>query len=267
MRLNHFKGVAAVAAQRHCSRRWLQRGARQRRLLAWAAADGGASQHGPPSANTAQDELPLWRFLRQQGFSADGISRLQAAVGNDKVRSIRTGRKLTAQKLQRGLAPNIASLRAEGLDTATIEQLFGQYPNLLTTTHATFSSSLAALRQLAALLPDDPRTVQAPPGATQLGGALWLFPTAAARLLAQANLASLIDGNLRLRRQLGISDAATAAALFRQQAVLVSNFERAEAMVAHLQHLQASGELSAEEGEQAAAKGYVGSRCEMCTIC
>ena len=222
-----------------------------------------------PSGQEADDaagELPLWRFLRQQGFSADGISRLQAAVGNDKVRSIRTGRKLTAQKLQRGLAPNIASLRAEGLDTATIEQLFGQYPNLLTTTHATFSSSLAALRQLAALLPDDPRAVQAPAGATQLGVALWRYPSAAAYLLTRTNLPGLIDGNLRLRRQLGISDAKTAAALLNK-VMLVNNFERAEAMVAHLQHLQASGELSAEQGEQAAAKGYVGSRCEMCTIC
>ena len=224
-----------------------------------------------PSGQEADDaagELPLWRFLRQQGFSADGISRMQAmsCTRGGRRYAYVTGKLLTEDKLQRGLAPNIASLRAEGLDTATIEQLFGQCPGLLTTTHATFSSSLAALRQLAALLPDDPRAVQAPAGATQLGVALWRYPSAAAYLLTRTNLPGLIDGNLRLRRQLGISDAKTAAALLNK-VMLVNNFERAEAMVAHLQHLQASGELSAEQGEQAAAKGYVGSRCEMCTIC
>ena len=199
-------------------------------------------------------ELPLWRFLRQQGFSADGISRMQAAsfTRGGRRYSIVTGTRTTEQKLQRDLAANIAALRAEGLDTATIEQLFGQYPKLLTTTHATFSSSLAALRHVAALLPNEPRAMQAPSGATQLGATLWLYPTAAAYLLTRTNLASLIDGNLRLRRQLGISDAATAAALFRNKTALVSKFERAEAMAAHLQRLQADGELSEEQGEHGA---------------
>ena len=101
------------------------------------------------------------------------------------------------------------------------------------------------------LLPDELRAVQAPPGATQLGVALWLYPTAAARLLAQANLGSLIDGNLWLRRRLGISDAQTAKALFKDHSLLVSSIEREEAMVTHLQRLQASGALSAEQGEHA----------------
>ncbi|PRW33911.1 hypothetical protein C2E21_7229 [Chlorella sorokiniana] len=87
----------------------------------------------------------------------------------------------------------------------------------------------------------------APAAATQLGVALWRFPTGAAYLLSRTNLASLIERNLRLRRQLGISDAATATALFQSQGALVSKFERAEVMVAHLQRLQASGELSAEQ--------------------
>ena len=204
----------------------------------------------------AAEELPLWRFLRQQGFSADGISRLQAATfiwGGRRYATV-AGKRITEDKLQQNLAPNIAALRVEGLDTATVEQLFQAFPKLLTTAHATFSSSLAALRQLAALLREDPRAVQAPPGATQLGVALWLYPTASAYLLTRANLASLIGGNLQLRRQLGISDAETAAALFRRHGCLVSNFERAEALVAHLQHLQAGGELSQEQGEQAATR-------------
>ena len=226
--------------------------AASQRLTAAYAADAAQAD-----AQHAAGEL--WRFLRQQGFSADGISWLQAAVRSKKTKtSITTGQKFTAQKLQRDLAPNIAALQAEGVDKATIERMCTSYHVLLTTTHATFSSSLAALRRLAALLPDDPRAVQAPAGATQLGATLWLYPTAAAYFLTRTNLASLIDGNLRLRRQLGFSDADTAAALFRQQATLVSNFERAEAMVAHLQHLQASGELSAGQGEHV-AEGYVGS--------
>ena len=159
-----------------------------------------------------------------------------------------SGRQMNEEKVQRDLAPNIAALRAEGLDTASIERLFEQLPSLLTATQETFASSLAALRRLAALLPDDPRAVQAPPGATQLGVALWLYPDAAARLLQRANLDSLIDGNLQLRRQLGISDAEGAKALFENLA-LVADFERAEAMVAHLQRLHASGALSSEHGE------------------
>ena len=198
---------------------------------------------------------PLPAAAAPPHFSADGISRLQAAAFTWEGRRYATitGKRITEAKLHRDLAPNIAALQVEGLDTASVEWLFRRRPKLLTTAHATFSSSLAALRQLAALLPDDPRAVQAPAGATQLGAALWLYPTAAAHLLARVNLASLIDGNLRLRRQLGISDAKTAAAFFRQQAVLVTNFERAEAMVAHVQRQQASGELSQEQGEQAAA--------------
>ena len=223
------------------------------RLQHLLSAAGGSSAEGTAPTDAA-GELPLWRFLRQQGFSADGISRMRAAT---RKRSRQDGTKLnqvpgvqiTEQKLQRDLAPNIAALQAEGLGTASVERLFVQFPRLLTSTHATFSSSLAALRQLALLLPDDPRAVQAPPGATQLGAALWLYP-AAAQLLARVNLASLIDGNLRLRRQLGVSDAATAAAVFRHHATLVSNVEGAEAMVSHLQRLQASGELSEEQGEQ-----------------
>ena len=161
-----------------------------------------------------------------------------------------TGGRITEQKLQQHLAPNIAALRAEGLDTASLEQLFEQLPSLLTATHATFSSALAALRRLAALLPDDPRAVQAPPGATQLGVALWRYPTGGACLLTLANLGILIDGNLRLRRQLGVSDAATAMALFQYSVAWVSQLERAEVMVAHLQRLQASGVLSEEQGER-----------------
>ncbi len=167
-----------------------------------------------------------------------------------------SGRQMAEEKVQRDLAPNIAALQSEGLDAASIERLFEQCPMLLTTTLETFASALAALRQLAALLPDGPRAVQAPPGATQLGVALWRYSTSVARLLARANLGSLIDGNLGLRRQLGVSDAATAARLLRQNSALVSDFERAEAMVAHLQRLQASGALSAEQGEQSVRSCY-----------
>ncbi|KAI7843466.1 hypothetical protein COHA_002942 [Chlorella ohadii] len=158
-----------------------------------------------------------------------------------------SGSRMSEEKVQRDVAPNIAALRAEGLDTASIERLFAQYPTLLTVSHATFSGSLTALRQLAALLPDDPRAVQAPSEATQLGVALWLYPTAGAQLLSRTNLGSLIDGNLRLRRRLGISDAQTALGLFTYYPALLTDFERAEAMVAHLQHLQADGTLSAEQ--------------------
>ncbi len=213
-----------------------------------AAADGSGAERGP--AGDAADELPLWRLLRQQAFSADSLSRLQAAVSSGKASSIKTGERVTEQKLQRDVAPNIVALRAEGLDTASIERLFEQYPPLLTATQTTLSSSLAALRQLAALVPNDPRAVQAPPGATPLGVAVWLYPAAAAYLLTRTNLGSLIDSNLQLRRQLGISGAKTAKALLKKSSALVSNFERAEAMVAHLQRLQASGALSAEQGEQ-----------------
>jgi hypothetical protein len=194
------------------------------------------------------DKLPLWRFLRQQGFSEDSMSRLQAAASSRKAKGWgQLGNRTTEQKLQRDLAPNIAALRADGLDTPSIERLFLRRLKLLTTTHATFSSALAAMRRLAALLPDDPRAVQAPLGATQLGVALWLYPTASARMLARANLASLIEGSLRLRRQLGISDAAAAGLLKDSRSALVTNVERAEAMVAYLQRLQASGQLSARQ--------------------
>ena len=202
----------------------------------------------------AAGELPLWRFLRQQGFSAESIEYMQCKTavrmnrGGRRYPSV-SGRQMNECKVQRDLAPNIAALRAEGLDTATIERLLGQFPGLLTTTHATFSSALAALRQLVALMPDDPRAVQAPPGATRLGVALCLYPTAGAHLLSRANLGSLIDGNLRLRRQLGVSNAATAVALFQNHSALVSKLERSEAMVAHLQCLRACGALSAEQGE------------------
>ncbi|PRW33796.1 [cytidine(C)-cytidine(C)-adenosine (A)]-adding enzyme [Chlorella sorokiniana] len=200
------------------------------------------------AAAGAADKLPLWRFLRQQGFSEDSMSRLQAAASSRKAKGWgQLGNRTTEQKLQRDLAPNIAALRADGLDTPSIERLFLRRLKLLTTTHATFSSALAAMRRLAALLPDDPRAVQAPLGATQLGVALWLYPTASARMLARANLASLIEGSLRLRRQLGIGDATAAAGLFKGLSALVINVGRAEVMVAHLQRLQASGELSAEQ--------------------
>ena len=237
----HQLRIGSSSARQHSS---------PNRLKLLRAAAGGSLAEEAASTDAA-GELPLWRFLRQQGFSADGINRMQAAVRSGKTKTnITTGLKFTAQKLQRDLAPNIAALQAEGLDTATIELMFQQFPGLLTSTHATFSSSLAALRQLAALLSDEPRAVQAPPGATQLGVALWLYPTAAAQLLARVNLASLIAGNLQVRRQSGISDAQTAAGLLKDRTVLVSNFGRAAAMVAHLQHLQASGELSEEQGEQ-----------------
>ena len=177
----------------------------QRLPLAWAAADcTGTEEEGPDAAG----ELPLWRFLRQQGFSTDGLTRIQAATvvsGGRRYASV-TGTRISAEKVQRDLAPNIAALRAEGLDTASIERLFKQKPGLLKATHGTFSGSLTVLRQLAALLPDDPRAVQAPLGATQLGVALWLYPSAATHMLFRANLGSLIDGNLQLLQRLGVSD-------------------------------------------------------------
>lgn len=160
------------------------------------------------------------------------------------------------------MAPSIAALRAEGLDTASVERLFVRRLALLTTSRDTFNGSLETLRQLAALLPDDPCAVQAPPGATQLGVTLWRYPTAAAYLLTRANLASMVASNLRLRRQLGISDAATIAAFFRHKAALVSNLKRGEAMVAHLQSLQFGCDLPADQGEHV-GQGYVAAvvRC------
>ncbi len=249
-------------------RRQVQRHSRAHRLLlSCAAADGKRAEEGP--AGDAADELPLWRFLRQQGFSADSISRMQATTvvsGGRRYTSV-TGTRIREEKVQRDLAPSIAALRAEGLDTASIERLFMKLPRLLTATQETFASALAALRLLAALLPDDPRTVQAPPGATQLGMALWLYPSSA-HILFRANLGSLIDGNLQLWRQLGLSDSETAVGLFQHPSALVSNFERAEAMVAHLQHLQASGTLSAEHGEQelptAASSIHICLACQSC---
>ncbi len=94
-----------------------------------------------------------------------------------------------------------------------------------------------------------------------------MYPTAAARLLQRANLGSLIDGNLRLRRRLGISDAETAIKMFKTNACLVTKFEWAEAMVAHLQHLQASGALSAEQGEQGVKpSGSSAANCRIVTL-
>ncbi len=243
----------------------------QRLLPVLAALNGGSPAE--PAADAAFVEQPLWRFLAQQGFSVDSISRMHRAARMGHSRegewcSIVNNTAMTAAKVQRDVAPKVAALRAEGLDSASIGALFERFPVLLTTKHATFASALAALRQLAALLPDDPRTVQAPPGATQLGVAMWLYPTSAARMLTRTNLGSQIESNLRLRRRLGISDAATAKALFEQPLAFVSKFERAEAMAAHLQGLQASGALTQEQGE-----GTVGARLSTqrlqagCTTC
>ncbi len=230
-------------------RQWQQHSAAQ--LLPPALAASNGSSLAGPAASAAADakELPLWRYLLQQGFSAGSISRMHRAAPIGRSRegewcSIVNNTAMTEAKVQRDVAPKVAALRAEGLDTASIGALFEQYPVLLTTKHATFASALAALRQLAARLPDDPRAVQAPPGATQLGVALWIYPSAAALLLTRTNLGSLIERNLRLRQRLGISDAATTKVLFERSSALVSKFERAEAMVAHLQGLQASGALS-----------------------
>lgn len=215
--------------------------ARLRALPRLAAARSDATA-GP--AEDAASELPLWRHLRQcEGFSEDSIARMRGK----KTRV--TGTRYSQQKVERDLVPTIADLRAEGLDTTTIERLFVQRPDLLNTTRDTFSSALDALRPLAALVvPASAHAVQAPEGATELGVALFLYPTAAARLLTHTNLASLIDGNLRLRRQLGISDAETVHAAFKNHAVLVPDIDRAATKVAHLQGLHVSGKLSAEEG-------------------
>ncbi len=142
---------------------WRHRSAAQHLPPPLAAADSSGAEEGP-AGNTAADELPLWRFLRQQGFSADSISCLQAAMSSGRASSMKMGQRLTERKLQLDVAPNIAALRAEGLNTASIERLFQKFPSLLTTAHVTFASALAALRCLAALLPDNPRAVQAPPG-------------------------------------------------------------------------------------------------------
>ncbi|PRW33859.1 putative uncharacterized protein isoform A [Chlorella sorokiniana] len=202
---------------------------------------------------SADGELPLWRFLRQCGFSEVGIGRMRGAVRPGKSRyKVVTGRRYSQQKVAQDLAPNIAALLGEGLDTPAIERLFTAQPNLLTATHSKFASSLAALRQLADLLPDDPRSAQAPSGATQLGLAILRRPGSVARLLQRGAPARLIGGNLRLRRQLGVSGSATAHAIFTNSAVLASDLQQAEALVAHLQRLQASGELSAAHVTQLA---------------
>ncbi len=261
----HHGSVALRQCGSHRSRSpsaWQHSFAAQRVVLAPAAADNSAEETGS-EADTAANVLPLWRFLQQQGFSADSLSRMQSKITlqkNGRRYTTVSGRQMSEEQVQRDVAPNMTALRAEGLDTASIQRIFEQHPKLLTATHITLSSALAALRQLAALLPADPRSVQAPPGATQLGVALWLYPAAAARLLAYADLGSLIEGNLRLRQRLGISDAQTAVGLFKDASLLVSNFDRAEAMVAHLQRLQASGALSSEHGEQS-------GRRELCSIC
>ena len=164
-----------------------------------------------------------------------------------------TGKRFYQQKVARDLAPNIAALLGEGLDTAAIERLYVKHPALLNATHRKFTSALEGLRRLAALLPDEPCAVQAPAGATQLGVALWRYPGAAARLLLHGSLASRIDGNLQLRQQLGVSPAQTARSIFQASAVLALDLQRAEAMVVHLQRLRASGELSAKQGERRGA--------------
>ena len=227
-----------------------QRQQRSSSLLRSPPPQAAGNSSPGAAADDAADDLPLWALLQQQGFTPDGIASLQAAANSGKLGKVfTTGQRLTEQKLQRNLGANIAALRAEGLDTPAIQRLFEAYPGLLVTTRESFTNALAALHQLAALLPHDPQAVQAPPEATQLGVALWLYPSGSAYCLARANLGSLIDGNLRLRRRLGISDAATAAAIFKNGPALVSDFERAEAMVAHLQRRQAAGALTAQQGE------------------
>ena len=202
------------------------------------AVKGGAGWSVAPDA---AGELPLWRYLRQQqGFTEEGITRMQRSKVN--------GQRTTDAKIETDLAPSIALLRAEGLDTPAIQRLYEQLPDLLTTSHAVFSSALAALRQLVQQLPEDPLAVQAPLGATRLGVALFLFPSAAAELLTRRNLGSLLDNNVRLRRQLGMSDAEAALALLRNQAAMISDAQRAETMVAHLLGLQSSGALLADQG-------------------
>ncbi|PRW33932.1 hypothetical protein C2E21_7208 [Chlorella sorokiniana] len=203
-----------------------------------AAAAAAAAAAAKPNKQAAAHELPLWCFLRQCGFSAAAISWMQHRV---------KGTRTSQQKVEQDLVPNIAALRAVGLDTATIERLYVSRPLLLHTSNATCIGALEVPRPLAALLPGDPCAVQAPPRATQLGVALWLYPAPAAELLRRRNLARLISGNLPLRQRLGISGSATAQAIFSNSAVLASDMQQAEALAAHLQRLQASGQLSAEQ--------------------
>jgi hypothetical protein len=94
--------------------------------------------------------------------------------------TVKGGSSFSEAKVRDDLSPNIAALRAEGPDTASVERLYEAYPKLLNTTRATFDGALAVLRQLAERLPEDPRAVQAPEGAARLGRALWLYRTAAA---------------------------------------------------------------------------------------
>lgn len=98
------------------------------RLPLLAAADSSGAAQQSETADAAV-ELPLWRFLQQQGFSADGVSRMRSkpSSGAGGRRASISGSRMSEERVQRDVAPNIAALRAEGLDTATIERIFELY--------------------------------------------------------------------------------------------------------------------------------------------
>ena len=184
----------------------------------------------------------MWRFLREQGFTEQAIRRLQRHI---------KGTQYSEQKVQENLALNVAALRQEGLDTGTIEQLYQQQGGvLLHTTQATFSSSLAVLRQLAELLPNDNRRLLAPVTATRLGAALYLYPTSSAKLLSGRS-SRITSTEKLLHELLGIGPAEVASALFKYVRLLIAKPDRARRAV----QFWLNRGFSTEAGEQVGGRG------------
>ena len=105
-----------------------------RRLAAAAQQPPPVAAAADAAALEALDQLPLWRFLREQGFTQQAIRQMQRGV---------RGTRYSEQKVHADLALNFAALRQEGLDTAAIQQLYQKRSKMLHTTQATFTNSLA----------------------------------------------------------------------------------------------------------------------------
>lgn len=105
-----------------------------RRLAAAAQQPPPVAAAADAAALEALDQLPLWRFLQEQGFTQQAIRQMQRGV---------RGTRYSEQKVHADLALNFAALRQEGLDTAAIQQLYQKRSKMLHTTQATFTNSLA----------------------------------------------------------------------------------------------------------------------------
>ena len=176
----------------------------------------------------AVDELPLWRHLQEQeGFSQATFRRLQQG----KV----SGKQYSADKVQRNLAPNMAALQREGLTTPNLEHLYMRRPLLYSTTHDTFMSSLAVVRDLAEHL-DSSSLPPLDPPLTRLGAALIAYPGSGAYLLMLTS-STIAAAQRLLHDELGVSSAEFAAEVFKNTAILFRDTARARRMAKHLQHV------------------------------